>query len=135
MAVNAISNNFVHKIRTKAKIIYFLEIVYTMLKGHIETNKACLLSLSPSRYGKYGNGVKMGKHSIITKASKVFIYDNVSIGSNLYVDNSKGKLIVRSGAHIGDNLHVTTFDDEMNMNVVIGKNVIIGDYVFCGNIY
>jgi acetyltransferase-like isoleucine patch superfamily enzyme len=106
-----------------------MEMAHALFSGRIETKKENLLALSPSRYGKHGKNVTMGKHASMTKASKVFLYDHVCIGDNLSVYNQKGKLIIRSGTRIGNHLHVTTFDSDKNMNVVIGRNVTIGDNV------
>lgn len=113
----------------KSKCIIYFEILIKILSGHIETNRKCLLSLSPSKYRKYGKNVYIGKHCMITKCSKVFIYDNVEIGDGLCVKNERGKFIVRSGTKIGKNLTVITSDETNKMNVIIGCNVTIGDNI------
>lgn len=116
-------------IQRKLKILFIKEIISSFINGHFETNKKSLMSLSHSRFGKFGSNVHLGKHCMIDRVANVFIYDDVIIGRNMTVDSIGGRLIIRSGCRIGNNFHVNTFSSKEKMNVVIGKNVIIGDNV------
>lgn len=116
-------------LKFKSKCIIFFEILFKILSGHIEIGRKYLLPLSPSKYGKYGKNVRVGKHCVIKKLPKVFLYDNVEIGEGLCVQNERGKFIVRSGAKIGKNLTVITSGKTDKIDVVIGRNVTIGDNI------
>ena len=115
-------NRYYKCLRTK-------ELLYALLHGRIELNKSYAKSLALSRFGKIGNKAKIGRHFKASRASYIFIYDNVSIGRNVEVENTKGKLIVRSGAKIGNNVRIITCGDTNDLNVIIGRNVVIGDNV------
>lgn len=114
--------------RKRNKLIFLEESVCALLTGKFSVNPKKLLAQSPSRYGKYGTDVRIGGNALVTKASKVFLYDHVKIGRNMDINNERGKLIIREGTIIGKNFHVKTHDTD-KMNVVIGRHVVIGDNV------
>lgn len=81
------------------------------------------------RYLKLGKNVDIGAFTYINARYGVEILDNVQIGSHcsLYsystIDNTRGKIIIKTGAKIGT--HSTIMP-----GVVIGKNALIGAYSF-----
>lgn len=111
------------------KCLRLKELLYALLHGHIELKKSYAKSLALSRFGKIGGKVKIGKHFNSSRASHVFIYDNVSIGRNVNVENTRGRLVIRSGAKVGNNVRICTSEIGSLLNVVIGRNVVIGDNV------
>lgn len=120
---------YVSSLNRYYKCLRMKELLYALLHGRIELNKSYAKSLALSRFGKIGNKVKIGRHFKASRASYIFIYDNVSIGRNVEVENTKGKLIVRSGAKIGNNVRICTSETGPLLNVVIGCNVVIGNNV------
>lgn len=113
----------------KAYCLY--AILVNFIKGNVSlrANRKILLTSIKFRYAYFDRRSVIEKNCFIEKCNKTFIYEQVKISQGLRVYGT-GRFIIRANSLVGKNLTVyTRNDDTDNRDVIIGKNVTIGDNV------